>query len=194
MTLSTRLEHHDELPGDHRVGRAEPDDHLEPALEAERYGAPKATIDPDQTKTWLKRAMPIMRAHRAVFVTALVLSFVGLVLQVQIPYLLNDAITNSVQKHTVPLDHYVWWIVGLGVFGAIIGFISRLFLFKTAYGIEFDLRNIIYEHLTRMSFAFYDRVQSGQLISRASPRSSSLTMAGRPAACAAPACCSTSAA
>ena len=36
-----------------------------------------------------------------------------------------------------------------------------------AYGIEYDLRAIIYEHLTRMSFAFYDRVQSGQLISRA---------------------------
>jgi ATP-binding cassette, subfamily B, bacterial len=32
---------------------------------------------------------------------------------------------------------------------------------------EFDLRNIIYAHLTRMSFGFYDRVQSGQLISRA---------------------------
>ena len=30
-----------------------------------------------------------------------------------------------------------------------------------------DLRNIIYEHFTRMSFPFYDRVQSGQLISRA---------------------------
>ncbi len=36
-----------------------------------------------------------------------------------------------------------------------------------AYALEFDLRNIIYEHLTRMSFPFYDRVQSGQLISRA---------------------------
>jgi len=47
------------------------------------------------------------------------------------------------------------------------GYISRLFLFKTAYRIEFDFRNIIYEHLTRMSFSFYDRVQSGQLISRA---------------------------
>jgi ATP-binding cassette subfamily B protein len=42
-----------------------------------------------------------------------------------------------------------------------------LYLFQTAYRIEFDLRNIIYEHLTKMSFPFYDRVQSGQLISRA---------------------------
>ena len=38
---------------------------------------------------------------------------------------------------------------------------------KTAYQIEFDLRNIMYTHLSRMSFGFYDRVQSGQLISRA---------------------------
>ena len=38
---------------------------------------------------------------------------------------------------------------------------------RTAYGIESDLRNMIYTHLTRMTFDFYDRVQSGQLISRA---------------------------
>ena len=47
------------------------------------------------------------------------------------------------------------------------GYISRTNLFKVAYAIEFDLRNILYEHFTRMSFPFYDRVQSGQLISRA---------------------------
>ncbi|HEX3947015.1 MAG TPA: ABC transporter ATP-binding protein, partial [Acidimicrobiales bacterium] len=47
------------------------------------------------------------------------------------------------------------------------GYVSRLFLFQTAYAFEFDLRNVIYEHLTTMSFPFYDRVQSGQLISRA---------------------------
>ena len=108
-----------------------------------------------------------MRAHKGVFLISLVLSFVGLVLQVQIPNLLNHAITNSIQRHTVPLSYYVWWIVGLAVAGGIAGYISRLFLFETAYNIEYDLRNIIYEHLTKMSFAFYDRVQSGQLISRA---------------------------
>ena len=56
---------------------------------------------------------------------------------------------------------------GLGVASGITGYIARLFLFETAYDIEYDLRNIVYEHLTKMSFAFYDRVQSGQLISRA---------------------------
>jgi ATP-binding cassette subfamily B protein len=67
----------------------------------------------------------------------------------------------------VPLHFYVWWVLGLGIAGGLAGYVSRLFLFETAYEIEYDLRNIIYEHLTRMSFPFYDRVQSGQLISRA---------------------------
>ena len=133
----------------------------------DRNAPPRATIDPDRSLSWTRRAFPVLRAHQGIFLTSLVLSFVGLVLQVQIPNLLNQAISNSMERHTVPLSHYVWWIVGLGVVGALAGYIARLFLFETAYDIEYDLRNIIYEHLTKLSFSFYDRVQSGQLISRA---------------------------
>jgi ATP-binding cassette subfamily B protein len=129
--------------------------------------ARRVRVDPDTTKTWLRRAMPVLRAHRGIFVTSLVLSFAGLVLQVLIPNLLKNAIDNSVVHHGVPLHFYVWWIVGLGLVGGLSGYVSRLFLFQTAYEIEYDLRTMIYEHLTRMSFPFYDRVQSGQLISRA---------------------------
>ena len=136
------------------------------AVEA-RNEAPPAGIDPDTSLSWLRRALPIMRAHKGIFITSLTLSFVGLILQVAIPLLLNKAITNSIQQHLVPLSHYVWWIVGLGLLSGVFGYIARLFLFETAYDIEYDLRNIIYEHLTKMSFSFYDRVQSGQLISRA---------------------------
>ncbi len=39
--------------------------------------------------------MPIVMSHKATLLTALILSFGGLVLQVQIPYLLNEAVTNS---------------------------------------------------------------------------------------------------
>ena len=55
----------------------------------------------------------------------------------------------------------------LGVLAGITGFGSRWLLFRTAYDFEYDLRNLIFEHLTRLSAAFYDRTQSGQLISRA---------------------------
>ncbi|HEY1988739.1 MAG TPA: ABC transporter ATP-binding protein [Acidimicrobiales bacterium] len=151
----------------HHRGVSEPATDFIPMAEVARNDAPRATIDPDKSLSWLRRALPVMKAHQGMFVTSLVLAFIGLILQVQIPNLLNHALNNSIVKHTVPLNHYVWWIVGLGLLGGVAGYISRLYLFETAYNIEYDLRNIIYEHLTRMSFSFYDRVQSGQLISRA---------------------------
>jgi ATP-binding cassette subfamily B protein len=147
----------------------EPNHHspYEPLATSARYRAPRATIDPDQSKTWLRRAMPIVLSHKRMFITSLVLSFVALVLQVQIPKLLEEAIDNSLVLHHVPLSHYVKIVFVLAAIAGIAGYISRYFLMRTAYEMEFDLRNIIYTHLTKMSFPFYDRVQSGQLISRA---------------------------
>ncbi len=138
-----------------------------PLTEASLYAPPRATINPDRSLSWLKRAMPIVMSHKKTLLTSLILSFVGLVLQVQIPNLLNQAVTNSVIIHKVALSHYVWIVFVFAAASGITGYISRLYLMRTAYAMEFDLRNIIYNHLTRMSFSFYDRVQSGQLISRA---------------------------
>ncbi len=132
-----------------------------------RYAAPKATVNPDRSKSWLQRAAPVVMAHRVQFFTALIFSFLGLVIQVWIPLILQNGITNALILRTHPLHTYVEEIAALGVCVGVFGFISRTNLFKVAYGIEFDLRNILYEHFTRMSFPFYDRVQSGQLISRA---------------------------
>jgi ATP-binding cassette subfamily B protein len=158
---------------------------FEPAPEEPRYEAPRSWIDPDRRKSWLRRALPIVAAHKGMFATALSMSFLGLVLQVEIPQLLgSDALDKSVvpfveqslrpTSQRLPVAHYehaligyVVLILGLAVAAGVCGYISRMFLLSTAYQIEFDLRNIIYTHLSRMSFEFYDRVQSGQLISRA---------------------------
>jgi ATP-binding cassette, subfamily B, bacterial len=148
-------------------GVEEPHSPFEPMATTARYREPKANIDPDGEKTWLRRAMPLVLSHKKIFLTSLILSFVGLVLQVQIPKLLQEAIDGSVLAHTTPLHHYVILVLILAVAAGIAGYVSRYFLMRTAYEIEFDLRNIIYTHLTKMSFPFYDRVQSGQLISRA---------------------------
>jgi ATP-binding cassette subfamily B protein len=132
-----------------------------------RYEPPKATVDPDPAKSWLRRALPIMKAHRGTLAIALSLSFVGLLLQVQIPDLLNKAVTNSIQLHTVPLTYYVSWILGLAVVGALSNAVSRFNLMRAAYAMEFDLRTVLFRHLVTLSFGFYDSVQTGQLISRA---------------------------
>ncbi|MGH9172101.1 MAG: ABC transporter ATP-binding protein [Acidimicrobiales bacterium] len=152
----------------HRHDPEEATSHFSPVNVTPKYRPPRATIDPDQSKSWIKRAWPIVKTHWGGSLTALSLSFVGLVLQVQIPQLMAKALDNGLRPvHPVPLHFYVAWIVALGIVGGVTGYVSRLYMYKTAYRLEFDLRNVIYEHLTKMPASFYDRVQSGQLISRA---------------------------
>ena len=60
-----------------------------------RYTAPKATIDPDRSKSWIKRATPIVMAHKLQWFSALIFSFLGLIIQVWIPKILQNGITNG---------------------------------------------------------------------------------------------------
>ena len=43
----------------------------------------------------------------------------------------------------------------------------RLISGRQSLGVEYDLRNALYGHLLRLSFGFFDRHQTGQLMSRA---------------------------
>ena len=49
------------------------------------YPPPKNNIGRDRSKSWLKRALPIVLAHKGIFISSLVISFIGLIFQVQIP-------------------------------------------------------------------------------------------------------------
>ncbi|GAA2649522.1 hypothetical protein Adu01nite_77710 [Paractinoplanes durhamensis] len=128
--------------------------------------APKASIDPDARKSWLRRALPLVKAHRGLLITSLVLSFAGLIVQVQIPNLVRIGIDRTIVDRTGHLSYYVWAIVGLALLQGLINYLARLYLLRTAYELEYDLRNIVYAHLVRMPFGFYDKVQSGELMSR----------------------------
>ena len=133
-----------------------------------RAEAPRAVIGPPTGDGWLKRVLPVVFAHKWVFGLSLLLSFLGLIVQVQIPDLLGKAINLADSaSRSGGLDHYVIWIAALAVVRGAFTYGSRLCLLRTAYDMEYDLRNIIYEHLSSLTFGFYDRVQSGQLISRA---------------------------
>lgn len=62
------------------------------------------------------------------------------------------------------------WVITLAVLAVcrfVFGFVYRFNLFRAAHRIEADLRNLIYERLTELSFGYWDRIQSGQVISRA---------------------------
>lgn len=140
------------------------------------YPRPEASIDPDSAKRWWKRFVPILATRKVSFIAALVLSAISLVLQVLIPNLLNQAIDRSIQTASVPLSHYVIEILWISLAAGIVGYGSRWLLFRTAYDFEFDLRNLLFEHMSLLSFSFYDTAQTGQLISRSNSDIRSIQM------------------
>ena len=75
-----------------------------------------------------------------------------------------DALTQN-ERHRMPW--LVAAIVVLGVARAAMMAGRRLIAGKQALDVELDMRTSVYAKLVRLSFGFYDRHQTGQLMSRA---------------------------
>jgi ATP-binding cassette, subfamily B, bacterial len=58
-------------------------------------------------------------------------------------------------------------IVLLGLVRGALTYGRRIISGRQALGVEYDLRDALYSHFLRLSFGFYDRSQTGQLMSRA---------------------------
>ena len=145
------------------LGAAPP---FEPRPPVATFRVPEARIDPDRDKGWIRRLAPILRPHRRVLVGSFVASAAMLSLQVAIPQVVRGAIDTSLIAKASPLGPYVIAILALGVGQALLGFVQNFGMRRASIEIEAHLRAAFFEHLGRMSFSFYDRVQGGQLISR----------------------------
>ncbi|MGZ0184882.1 MAG: ABC transporter ATP-binding protein [Acidimicrobiales bacterium] len=129
---------------------------------------PTAThIDPDPSKGWFRRLLPVIRARRATFIMVLVTGLSGLALQVSVPMVLRDAVDVAVDQRGGGLEGHVLILVVMAAASFGLRFTYRYLLFGTACRIETDLRSQIYDHLTRLSFSYYDRMPAGEVISRA---------------------------
>ncbi len=79
---------------------------------------------------------------------------------------------NVIDGALLPHDSRLLWLY-VGLIAAL-GFVSaalmlgrRLISGRQALDVEMDMRQALYAHLVRLSFGFYDRHQTGQLMSRA---------------------------
>jgi ATP-binding cassette subfamily B protein len=79
-------------------------------------------------------------------------------------HVIDDAIAPR-DSHKLWL--FVWGIVAVGIVRALLMAGRRLLSGKQALAVEMDMRQGLYAHLVRLSFGFYDRHQTGQLMSRA---------------------------
>ena len=128
---------------------------------------PRAVIDPNTDRGWLRRMWPLVAARRIRFFGALLAALVAMVAGVLIPRITMDAIDQGLRDRSRALEDFVWMLAGVALLRAVLTYWYRSTLYTVAYDLESDLRSTMFGHLTRLDFAFYDRVQAGQLISRA---------------------------
>lgn len=126
-----------------------------------------ADVDPDATKGWIRRLLPLVSVRRSLLVVSLVAALVALVAQVAVPAVLAVAIDDALVDRTRPIMPFVIVLLALAAVRGVTAAIYRYGLYRLAYVVETDLRSVLYRRLTQLSFTFFDKVQSGQIISRA---------------------------
>lgn len=124
-------------------------------------------VDPDATKGWIRRLLPLVSVRRWLVIVSLVAAVMALVAQVAVPAVLAVAIDDALVDRTRPIMPFVIVLLGLAAIRAVTAAIYRYGLYRLAYVVETDLRSVLYRRLTQLSFTFFDKVQSGQIISRA---------------------------
>ncbi len=114
-----------------------------------------------------RRLLGFLRPYRRALAWSGALASGAMGMTVLIPYLTGRAI-DSIRSHTK--HELVTWaivIVGAGLLRLILSVGRRLIAGRVSLGVELDLRNRLYEHLQRLELSFFDRQQTGQLMSRA---------------------------
>lgn len=138
-------------------------------LNSERKGhiISDVSIDPDVHKRWFKRLYPLIKEQRNSFLITSFCGIAGLTIQVSVPMVIREAIDNPLAGGSGEISSYLWTLVAMAICAFLLRYTYRFLLFKTAYRIETQLRSLIYSHLTKLSFSFFDRIASGEVISRA---------------------------
>jgi ABC-type multidrug transport system fused ATPase/permease subunit len=114
------------------------------------------------------RLLGFLRPYKWSLWASVVLAVASQGAQIALILLTADLIDEAVvprERGTLAL--YIGLIVGLGLAKALFMVARRFISGRQALGVEYDLRNELYAKLLRLSFGFYDRHQTGQLMSRA---------------------------
>ena len=114
------------------------------------------------------RLLGFLRPYKISLVVSTILAVASQGVQIALVWVTAHAIDDAITPRDAgKLWIFVWAIVGLGALRAILMAARRLLSGKQALAVEMDLRQGLYAHLVRLSFGFYDRNQTGQLMSRA---------------------------
>jgi ATP-binding cassette, subfamily B, bacterial len=114
------------------------------------------------------RLLGFLRPYRASLIVSSVLAILSQLASVLVPVLVGvviNEIDGDADTRLLVLE--IAAIVVLGLLRGALMYGRRMISGRQALGVEYDLRDELYSHFLRLSFGFYDRSQTGQLMSRA---------------------------
>src|SRR5919199_1365463 len=114
------------------------------------------------------RLLGFLKPYKVSLAVSTVLAIGYQASQIAVVWVTKHVIDNAIAPHDA---HALWVfvaaIVALGIARAVLMYGRRMISGRQALSVEMDLRQGLYAHLVRLSFGFYDRHQTGQLMSRA---------------------------
>ncbi len=115
------------------------------------------------------RLLGFLRPYRVGLAVSVVLAVGSQAAQIALIWVTGRGVIDGALLHHD--SHRLWLdvaaIAALGVVSSGLMLGRRLISGKQALDVEMDMRQSLYAHLVRLSFGFYDRHQTGQLMSRA---------------------------
>jgi len=113
------------------------------------------------------RLLGFLGPYRISLVVSLVLAVVSQSGSLAFPWLTGDVVSAIRERHRSALPVLIGIVLAVGAAKALATVGRRLISGRQALGVELDLRNALYAKFVRLSFGYFDRHQTGQLMSRA---------------------------
>jgi ATP-binding cassette subfamily B protein len=111
------------------------------------------------------RLLGFLRPYRAGVIASFALAAVAMAAGVLVPYLVGRTV-DQIREGDANLWPLAAAIAGAGLIRLAFSVARRLVAGRVSLGVEYDLRNRMYEHLQSLELAFFDSQQTGQLMSR----------------------------
>ena len=124
-------------------------------------------VAPAAYRQTFARLLGFLRPYKLSLVVSVFLAAASQGAQIAMIVITGAVINRVKAQDRHGLEILIALIVGIGLAKALFMVGRRFISGRQALGVEYDMRNRLYAHLLRLSFGFYDRHQTGQLMSRA---------------------------
>ncbi|HEX3014823.1 MAG TPA: ABC transporter ATP-binding protein, partial [Desulfobacteria bacterium] len=99
--------------------------------------------------------------------TALFSLLAGTGLSLAVPYIVKQIIDGPLATGDLrQINQYVVFIIVVALLRGVFALTKTYCTESLAQSVVYDLRNSLYDHLQHLSFAYYDQIQTGELMSR----------------------------